>query len=328
MQDDGGKHPRMTTGDIDSTPDLWREGAAVLPARGDRVARLDGTDARDFLQRMTTNDMREVGPHQSRVTALLSPVGRIETVFTVIQDEDGFWLIAEPEGAARLRSLLQAHIFFMDEVSVRNASEDWRYIELVGHGASHIVSLLGMSGAEPQDGAVQRQGEMLAVYQAHLELPGFGLLVPAARHPQVLHAIQQAHGVLWQTLRPFHRERIRQGKGGFGTEFTGAYNPLEVGLAWICAENKGCYPGQEIIARQITYDKVTRGLVRLTSDAALPLGEDVWMDGKKAGTITSTVQDPATGAHMALSVMKRSQIRPDHAPTVGAHSVQMEGMDH
>ena len=39
---------------------------------------------------------------------------------------------------------------------------------------------------------------------------------------------------------------------------TGEYSPLEAGLAWACAENKGCYTGQEIIARQITYDKVTR----------------------------------------------------------------------
>ena len=101
------------------------------------------------------------------------------------------------------------------------------------------------------------------------------------------------------------RYRIELGRPLAGHELTNAYNPLEAGLAWTCADNKGCYTGQEIIARQITYDKITKSLVGLRSAHLLPVGAEIIADGRAIGTVTSAAESIGTQAPIALAIVKR-----------------------
>ena len=68
--------------------------------------------------------------------------------------------------------------------------------------------------------------------------------------------------------------------------------------------NKGCYPGQEVIARQLTYDKVTQRLVGLRLDEPVAPGGRLLAEGKPVGVITSAAVSPRFGA-IALGVVKR-----------------------
>ncbi len=111
--------------------------------------------------------------------------------------------------------------------------------------------------------------------------------------------------------------RVEWGRPGTGAEITDAFSPLEAGLAWACAENKGCYTGQEIIARQITYDKVTKTLVGITADGPVDPGAEVLADGRSVGTVTSAVFSPSLGKHLALAVVKRPANVPGTAVTLG-----------
>ena len=113
--------------------------------------------------------------------------------------------------------------------------------------------------------------------------------------------------------RSFTR-RVELGRPAAGAEMVEEYSPLEAGLAWACAENKGCYTGQEIIARQITYDKVTKTLVGLR----LPLlfGSDV-LARDAAGTVTSVAYSPALDAPVALAIVKRPYNTPGTASQAG-----------
>ncbi len=103
----------------------------------------------------------------------------------------------------------------------------------------------------------------------------------------------------------YQARRIELGRPLPGAELTGEYSPLEAGLAWACAENKGCYTGQEIIARQITYDKVTRTLVGIVGDDPLSAGAALTADGRDVGTVTSAAQSPLLDSPIALAVVKR-----------------------
>ncbi|MYH61612.1 MAG: hypothetical protein F4148_07565 [Caldilineaceae bacterium SB0675_bin_29] len=102
----------------------------------------------------------------------------------------------------------------------------------------------------------------------------------------------------------YEARRVALGRPLPGKELTDAFTPLETGMAWVCAENKGCYTGQEIIARQLTYDKVTRSLVRLRSEMPLPEGATVSVNKRSVGTITSCAHGPSAGP-AALAVLKR-----------------------
>ena len=290
------------------------QGACLLPERGPRVLWMSGDDSEDFLQRMTTNDMRlPVGGH--RPTALLTGTGRLQAVFNVLRDHEGYWLIAPPHGAEALGRMLQGNIFFMDQVTVEDVSDQWDFLYLVGHGASAVVELLEFAAPEPA--AVARAGERLCLYENLLELPGFGLLIPAVETDGVRRAVQQGHGTLWSDWDEYDYLRIRSVRGGYGYEYTEAFNPLEVGLDAICSDNKGCYPGQEVIARQVNYDRVARGLVLLESEQPLSAGDPVKLEGRPLGEVTSVSSMSADHNWPSLAVVRSRQLAPEQTVMAG-----------
>jgi folate-binding protein YgfZ len=128
-------------------------------------------------------------------------------------------------------------------------------------------------------------------------------------------------------LRPLDQEaheleRIRLGLPAVGQELSEAYTPLEVGLAGLVAENKGCYTGQEVLARQLTYDKVTRALVRLQLSEPVPVGSPVWSQGRALGEITSA--PPLTSTKpLALAVLKKPYHTPGSQVEVGAGAARI-----
>jgi folate-binding protein YgfZ len=82
------------------------------------------------------------------------------------------------------------------------------------------------------------------------------------------------------------------------------YTPLEIGYQNMISESKGCYTGQEIIARQITYDKITKNLVGMKLDRYVDVGSSLIAGEKSVGTLTSVVQSPRFGI-IGLGVVRR-----------------------
>ena len=109
--------------------------------------------------------------------------------------------------------------------------------------------------------------------------------------------------------------RVESGSPGAGHELTEAYTPLEVHLNYAISDKKGCYTGQEVIARQINFDKITRHLVGLTLESTTEEGTSLVSGSTPAGTVTSTVISPRFGP-IALAVVKRPFDKPGTILTV------------
>lgn len=265
---------------------------------------LTDADRVDFLQRMTTNNIARLKPGEAAVTILTSPVAKIVHVFTVLAREDALWLLpAEGEGAALARHL-RGQIFFLDKVKVQDVSDEWRRVRVYGADAAEAVRSAGIAVAARDDRWQESEG-IIALTQQKYEVPGIELLVAADKLNATLAALA-ANGATPQEDRALYNGvRIAAGRPGAGAEVTGEYSPLEVGMEWACAEDKGCYTGQEIIARQRTYDKVTRTLVTLKSDSLLEAGTPLLAEGREVGKVTSAAIDPTSGVPVALAVVKR-----------------------
>src|SRR5690606_20128966 len=95
--------------------------------------------------------------------------------------------------------------------------------------------------------------------------------------------------------------RIEAGYGDASGEFTEDYIPLEAGLWDIVSFTKGCYTGQEIIARMESRRQLAKMLVRLQSDTPIPT--ELQADGAKVGTLTSQAQHPQ-GYFLGLGYVK------------------------
>jgi folate-binding protein YgfZ len=115
--------------------------------------------------------------------------------------------------------------------------------------------------------------------------------------------------------------RIGAGLPAWGHELSDAVTPLEVNLLPAVSFDKGCYVGQEVIARQTNYDKITRRLVGLVFEPGAPAdleGARVEAPGRD-GNVTSSAFAPRRGATIALAIVPRGLAEPGATVTVIHH---------
>ncbi len=303
-----GHNPTVTPQVLAQAEPAWMQEAVLLPSSGPRTVKLAGPDARDLLQRLTTNDMRQTSARMAVVTALLMPTGKIQSVFTVVTVDDGYILIAGPGEAAALCTLLQRQIFFMDDVTVTDVSADWQVFQVAGRTAGAAVADLGLDRCAWPDGTVHRAGPVRAFWLERLEFPSLYLLCPGATAETVTAALMAAGVPSLHNRAAYHLPRILASRAGYGREFNGDFNPLEIGLNWICAENKGCYPGQEVIARQITYGKVTRQLVLLRLPPGIADRAAVHVGATRVGYVSSTAYATPGEEGYGLAVLRSARL--------------------
>jgi folate-binding protein YgfZ len=291
-----------------------RSGAALQRRPSGGVLALTDADRVDFLQRMTTNDVKALAgtaaAGQSCVTVLTSPTAKIVQVFTVLARADDLLLLPALGAAEALARHLRGQIFFMDKVKVSDLSAQFARLRVVGPQALTALAATGLDLSGAGEGEWRGRDGLLVVAQRQYDIPGFEIVVAQERQEEIVTRLAAVGAVVLDGEDAYQARRIELGCPQPGAELTGEYSPLEAGLAWACAENKGCYTGQEIIARQVTYEKVTRLLVQLQGDALLPPGATLHADGRPAGVVTSSGWSPAQQRHLALGIVKRAASEP------------------
>ena len=285
------------------------EGAALQARDAWGVLALEDADRIDFLQRMTTNNVATLESGQAMLTILTSPVARVEFVFTVLNRGEALWLLPASSEAEALAHKLRSQIFFMDKVRVRDLSADLTRLRLMGPRGQAVLAAAGLPLPAQDDTFADADG-VTVLRQEKFDIPGWELLLAPERRPAVQHALVEAGAVLLSDEEAYTARRVELARPIPGAELTAAVNPLEAGMAWACAEDKGCYTGQEIIARQRTYDKVTKTLVQLRCERRPSPGAAISVEGRAGGTVTSSVFSPAQGTYLALGILRRPHNRP------------------
>ena len=299
------------------------EGAALLERADAGLLILTDADRHDFLHRMTTNQINKLAPGKATVTVLTNPTARMLFVFTVLVRADELWLLPVAGQTTALERHLRGQIFFMDKVKVRNASETLRRCRLMGPKAEAVLANAGFAVTTLTDEHWLEQNENVILMQTNFDLPGYELIAPEAHYQRLLTSLIDAGATVLHDENAYESRRIELGRPAAGHELTDAYNPLEAGLAWSCSDNKGCYTGQEIIARQITYDKITKSLVGLRSAHLLPVGAELSEGGRAVGVVTSATLHPGSQAPLALAIVKRPYNEAGTTSTIDNQTVEV-----
>ncbi len=294
------------------------ETAAYYPLPHPGLLRVSGADRAAFIQRQTTNDIRQLSAGHIQVSVLTNPAARILDVFHLLVEDESLLLLTLPGKATATAAYLKSRIFFMDKVTLADLSTDFSQIELIGPSSAALLRQLGIVEIPGELQVMQAEiggaGLHLLGRAPEIDL-GLRLLLPAGSMASVLAALEQ---VGCDPLSPpqYDLLRIETGLPAAGSELNEEYTPLETGLNGAISDSKGCYTGQEIIARQVTYDKVTQRLcgIRLEGDA--PAGMRLWAEGKPVGTITSTAVSPRFGA-IGLAILKRPHDQPGTSLAAG-----------
>lgn len=283
-------------------PALMPDGFYRFPDGG--YLRLSGADRRSFLQRQTTNHIDLLQPEHSLLTVLTSPTARILDVFILLDEGDEIGILTLPGQGQVTWKYLRGRIFFNDRVSIADQSHATVQIDVFGPQVEAALETIGVDRLLEVNQVFRTP---YGLYCLRLERAfglGYRLLMPSASAEKVVAALDAA-GLKVLATEDYNRLRVEQGLPSARRELTEDYTPLEAGLLVAISDSKGCYTGQEVIARQINYDKVTRLLCGLRLSGPAEPGTELYaLDEAPAGRLTSTAASSRFGA-IGLGIVKR-----------------------
>ena len=288
-----------TTLGLDAQYRLIREGAGLLD-RSDR-ARIDvtGSEAGDFLQGQLTNDVEALEPGTGCYAALLDRKGHVRADMRVLRTDDGFLIDTEPEAGPTVLSHLSMYKIGRD-ADVREVDEPDPLLSLIGPQAEHMVG--SPLGPEHSHRELTIAGAKVRAVSTDL---GADLIVPADAAGSVREALLAAGA---EEIEPEAAEiaRVEAGRPRFGREIeVDRTMPQEAGINERAVSfTKGCYIGQETVARLHYKGKPNRHLRRLRSSELLAVGATVSLEGKELGRVGTAVLSPAEGP-LALAILRR-----------------------
>jgi len=297
-------------------------GAALYEDPGRAVVRIEGERAARVLNGLVSADIEALRPGQATLTFILTSRGRPLALPTVIRHESAFFLDVS---RAALPGLLD---HFGTYLPPRFASVDVldgaRRLSLIGPEAAHVEARVtreaGAHGVLP--------ASALLVARAETEGGGFDCIFfeGGAAADDFASALRAA-GAVPASDSAFEAWRIEMGIPRFGQDVTGDHLPQETGLVSRAVSfDKGCYTGQEVVARIHYRGRVQRhllGVEALEAPARAPApGTRLSRDGRDAGEITSWCESPRFGA-IGLAYVRRElgagdAIRLESTPPVRA----------
>lgn len=268
------------------------------------VLALIGEDAAEFLQGQVTNDVERLQPGQGCYAALLTPKGKVRADMRILRTKDSLLVVCDAALLPTIRHTIDTYrigYFFKTE----DMSEYWSLLSLIGEDADQMLHQVGIEGEEPPG----QQENDSAVVDVHGTL--------AIRTPIGIDllggddAIAQNEDLL---VAEFERvdataaevARVEAGIPAFGLDFDENNIPQEANLNERAVSfEKGCYVGQETVARLHYKGSPNRTLRLLRAEQPLQSGAVVTgEDGKELGTIGTAVVSPQLGP-VALAVLRR-----------------------
>jgi aminomethyltransferase len=261
-----------------------------------------GRDALAAVQHVSSNDASRLAIGQAQYSALTTPEGTfVDDVLTYRLADDHFMMVVNASNIAKDFAWIAKHIDGIGDAAAVNTSSRYALIAIQGPAAQHVLqSLTGIPLAEIKyywfttgevagvAGTVSRTG--------YTGEDGFEVFVPPASAERVWNALlkagQQA-GVVPAGLGARDTLRLEAAMRLYGNDIDETTTVLEADLGWIVGWKKADFLGSERLRRQ-KQDGVTRKLVGfdVVDRAIARHGYEVYVDGEKAGVVTSGTQTP------------------------------------
>ncbi|CAM8981767.1 unnamed protein product [Rhodiola kirilowii] len=294
--------------DDEKALDAFYNGVAVVNLSNFGRIRVIGEDRVQFLQNQTTADFGCLSEGQGLDTVFITPTARTIDIAHAWVMKNAITLIVSPGTCESLRSMLSKYIFYADKVEIHDFTKETSFFVLVGPKSSQVMNSLNLGNivGKPYGTHLHYNVNGLPItigVGSIISEDGFSMLMSAAAAESVWDTLL-AHGAIPMGSDAWERLRIYEGRPAPGKELTQEFNVLEAGLWNSISLKKGCYKGQETIARLITYDGVKQKLWGLRLSAPAEPGSPITVDGKKAGLLTSYAPWNKELKHVGLGYIK------------------------
>ena len=306
--------------ELDGQYRALREEAGFLDRRRGMVL-VKGPQAIEFLQGQLTNDLEALGADEGAYAALLDRKGHMQADMRVLRLGTGeIWLDTEPEPVGAVLRHLRMYSVGR-EVEVAEASSSWAVTSLIGPAAAEAAGTGPLPGEHAQR-RLERQGiEVLAV------ATDLGVdLITRVEQADELRGLLASSGVAEVSEAAAEILRVESGRPRFGREMSSATIPQEAGIDGRAVSfTKGCYIGQETVARLHYRGKPNRHLRGLRLEAPVSDDEEITLEAREVGRIGTAVLSPAHGP-IALAVIRR-EAEPGALVGVGENAVRARVME-
>lgn len=277
----------------------------------DRIGRLKaiGEDALDLLNRLSTNLVLDIKEGEGNHTVLTTDRGRILDIVTITNVGDHFLLLTSPGEEEHIQEWLDKYTI-MEDLEVENITDSTTMLSVVGpNSLSKLESLTGLSLSKLKDynvvkGSLASQ-EISIIARPMGSLPCFDIIAQINSKESLLGLFSDS-GIISLDSETYDAIKVENAIPSYGREIGDRYNPLEAGLIGSINFEKGCYIGQEVIARLDTYQKVQRRLVKMQFSDEVDLSEECLLtkDEQEVGRITSFCMIPSGGEKIGLGYVR------------------------
>ncbi|MBU1100606.1 MAG: hypothetical protein KKA84_09400 [Bacteroidetes bacterium] len=273
-----------------------KDGVGIRNISDRNVIALYGKDVLEFLNRLSTNKIVDMPTAGIKGTIFTNEKGRIIDRTVLVGLEGKHLLISSCSCDTRILSWIEKYIV-MDDIRTEMVGGQYCMLEFYGRQAeSYLTMFCGNSIEQVNDSnltLITHEDVHFFLFK-QVEPSGlekFMLLSPVSYGKKIIDILlnnTSAFNVLFVGSDAYSRFRIENGIPAYPNELNDSYNPHEANLLCEVNLNKGCYIGQEVIARLDTYDKVQRNLTGIVSNLPLNGETDLLNDsGEVVGIITS-----------------------------------------
>jgi aminomethyltransferase len=307
-------------------------GAIVVNRSDLGLLKFTGETRLDLLQRMSTGDVKDLRSGEGAATILTTDIGRMIDRLLLHVSSEAVYALTGEDNADNIARYLMRFVFFQDDFHIEDLSDDTAIFGVYGQEATGRLSSL-WNGAFGDEDALPRH------HWRQLALNGTAVYVhrtdAVAGDGYFVMCDMDVSATVWEQLlaadivpasaEAFDYLRIESGLPRFGYEISEEYIPLEAGLWSDVSFRKGCYIGQEIIARMESRGRLAKQLVQLGAEAPVSPGAMVQADGRGVGTVTSVGEGPA--GVLALAYVKTKALEEDAKVELRVGNAALAGIE-
>jgi len=294
------------------------EGCGLLDRSERGKLAISGAQAAEFLQGQVTNDVEALPPGAGCYAAFLTPKGKMLGDLRIL-NAGGELLLDTERGALQELFNMIRRFCIGYSVELHKRTLERGLLSLIGPRAAAAAGVEGLLGAEHAHAVVQIDGISPRAIRTDV---GVDLLCDAPDLPALAAAMTERKAV---PVSPEAAEtvRIERGRPRYGIDLDDTVIPQEAGLNERAVSfTKGCYVGQETVARLYYRGKPNRQLRGLRCGGAVAPGDEISFDGRPVGRVASTTLSPRLGP-LALALVRR-EAPPGTGVGVGVGSVRAE----
>lgn len=292
-------------------------GVGLREITNSAVIELKGNDVLDFLHRISTNSLKDLPKENFKRTVFTNEKGRIIDLATVVNFGDHQLLISSESHKDKLMRWIEKYVI-IDDVQITDINGKYILLELLGPQADSFITLVcggvvneikpGMFKAVRSEGIIFFLAKLIDA-TGHMK---YYILSDSINAIELIKYMQENKGPFDFNFigeEAYSAYRISFGIPFAPNELNDLFNPHEAKLLDCVSFTKGCYIGQEVIARLDTYDKVQKYLCGITFKDAVDNGEQFVLfhnDDVEVGMVTSSIYSVRCKRHIGLAYIRKT----------------------